>query len=133
MQWRSDAHHGFVYIFVNLVGDVIAISISTRYDHIFYPMRSEEEILRHVNTQHHVLIVEVVQHDISKQEPRLLRTKYLWIRQEFSATLMKYMAMPMSTVDFGEILSLRTLYSTMKPALHPEATAQTSIDKHQRL
>ena len=35
---------------------------------------------------------------------------------------MKYMAMLMSTVDFGEILSLRTFYSAMKPALHPKAT-----------
>ena len=85
------------------MGDVIAISLSTCYDHTFYPMRSEEEILRHFNMQHRVLITEVVQHDIAKHEPQPLRPKYLWIQQEFSATLLKYMAMPMSTVDFGEI------------------------------
>ena len=79
LQWRSDAHHSSVYIFFNLVSDVIAISLSTCYHHTFYPMRSEEEILRHFNMQHRVLITEVVQRDISKHEPRLLRTKYLWI------------------------------------------------------
>ena len=86
LQRGSDAHHNSVSIFFNLVGDVIVISLSTCYHHIFYPMRIEEKILQHFSLQHLVLIIEVVQYDIAKHEPQLLRLIYLWIQQEFSVT-----------------------------------------------
>ena len=104
LQWTSDAHHSSVYILSNLVSDVIAISLSTCYHHTFYSIWSEEEILRHFTMQHLALITEVVQHDIAKHELQPLRPRYIsGSRHEFSATLLKYMAMPVNIVEAGEL------------------------------
>ena len=41
---------------------------------------------------------------------------------EFAATLFKYTAMLVSTVDFGEFFSLRPFHFAVKPALRPDVT-----------